>query len=35
MRMIGYSSIAFCKESIEVWEKLGMDWRNIKCNCLL
>jgi len=30
-----YSSIALCKESIEVWEKLGMDWRNIKCNCLL
>ncbi len=30
-----YNSIALCKESIEVWEKLGMDWKNIKCNCLL
>ena len=30
-----YRSIALCKESIEVWEKLGLDWKNIKCNGLL
>jgi spore photoproduct lyase len=30
-----YSTVALCKESIEVWEELSMDWRNIKCNCLL
>jgi len=30
-----YENIALCKESVEVWEKLRMDWENIKCNCLL
>jgi len=30
-----YNHIALCKESIEVWDKLGMDWKNIRCNCLL
>lgn len=30
-----YNHIALCKESIEIWEKLGLDWKNIKCNCLL
>lgn len=30
-----YTDIAFCKESRKVWEKLNMDWRNIKCNCIL
>ena len=30
-----YQDVALCKESIEVWEKLGMDWKNIRCNCLL
>jgi len=24
-----YQDVALCKESIEVWEKLGMDWKNI------
>ena len=31
----GYENIALCKESIMVWEKLGMNWKNIRCNCLL
>lgn len=30
-----YDKIALCKESVEVWEKLGLDWKNIKCNCLM
>lgn len=30
-----YDKVALCKESVEVWEKLSMDWKNIKCNCLL
>jgi len=30
-----YENIALCKESVEVWEKLSMDWTNIRCNCLL
>jgi spore photoproduct lyase len=30
-----YTNIALCKETKEMWEKLGADWKNIKCNCLL
>lgn len=30
-----YSAVALCKETIEVWERLGMDWKNIRCNCIL
>lgn len=30
-----YENIALCKESILFWEKLGMNWKNIRCNCLL
>lgn len=30
-----YTSIALCKETIDIWQKLGMDYRNIKCNCIL
>jgi hypothetical protein len=25
---------SLCKEEVMVWEELGLDWRNIKCNCL-
>jgi len=28
-----YSDIGLCKETIEMWEKLGLDYKNIKCNC--
>lgn len=30
-----YSNIALCKETIEIWNKLEMDYRKIKCNCIL
>ena len=30
-----YDRIALCKETIEIWEKLGMDYREIRCNCIL
>jgi len=29
-----YTNIALCKETIEVWDKLGMDYKKIKCNCV-
>jgi spore photoproduct lyase len=28
-----YGCIALCKETIAMWEKLGMDYRGIRCNC--
>lgn len=36
----GFSKIALCKETPEIWRKLGMDpresptWKNCKCNCV-
>jgi hypothetical protein len=27
--------IALCKESYPVWKKLGLDYKNPKCNCVL
>jgi spore photoproduct lyase len=30
-----YSNIALCKETLEIWDNLGMDYRNIKCNCVI
>jgi len=30
-----YSEVALCKETIEMWDELGMDYRKIHCNCLL
>lgn len=29
-----YSQIALCKETRAMWEKLGMDWTQIRCNCV-
>lgn len=29
-----YTRVALCKETIEMWDKLGMDYKKIKCNCL-
>jgi spore photoproduct lyase len=29
-----YSDIALCKETIEMWSKLKMDYVKIKCNCI-
>jgi len=32
----GYQGdIAVCKESVEVWDGLGLSWKNCKCNCQL
>jgi len=27
--------VALCKESYQVWKKLGLDYKNPKCNCVL
>jgi len=26
-------SVGLCKETVQLWEALGMDWRKIECNC--
>jgi spore photoproduct lyase len=31
----GFTKVALCKETIEMWEKLDMDFTKIRCNCLL
>ena len=31
----GYTDIALCKETLEIWDKLGMYYRTIKCNCVM
>ena len=33
-KIYNYSDIALCKETVVMWEKLGMDYRKIKCNCI-
>lgn len=33
-REYGYDSIAFCKETLDMWEKLGKDYTEIDCVCL-
>ena len=30
-----YTDVALCKETVAIWDKLGMDYRHIKCNCVL
>ena len=30
----GYKNIALCKETVEMWDKLDMDYKQIKCNCI-
>ena len=29
-----YRSVALCKETLEMWNAMGMDWKKIKCNCI-
>ena len=29
-----YTNVALCKETKAMWQKLGMDYKNIKCNCI-
>ena len=31
----GYKKLALCKETVEMWKALGMNYKEIKCNCLL
>jgi spore photoproduct lyase len=28
-----YRDVALCKETVEIWEELGMDYRKVRCNC--
>ena len=30
-----YSAIALCKETKAMWERLKLNWENIRCNCVL
>lgn len=30
----GYTEVALCKETVAIWNKLGMDYRKIRCNCV-
>lgn len=30
----GYTKVALCKESVEMWEKMGLDYKKISCNCI-
>lgn len=30
-----YEKVAFCKETVEIWEMLGLDYKKIRCNCTL
>ena len=29
-----YENVSLCKETVEIWEMLGLDYRKIKCNCI-
>jgi spore photoproduct lyase len=29
-----YDRVALCKESIEMWDSLDMDYHRIRCNCI-
>lgn len=30
----GFKRVSMCKETTEMWDSLGMDYREIKCNCI-
>lgn len=30
-----YTDVGLCKETVKIWEKLNLDYQNIKCNCIL
>lgn len=30
----GYHNVALCKETVDMWNQLGMDYRKIRCNCV-
>lgn len=29
-----YRDVALCKETLAMWDRLGMDYKNIRCNCV-
>lgn len=29
-----FSDVALCKETVEMWSRLGLDYKKIKCNCV-
>jgi spore photoproduct lyase len=29
-----YRDVALCKEPVQMWQDLGMDWRECRCNCV-
>lgn len=31
----GYTDVALCKETVDMWKQLDKDYRNIRCNCIL
>jgi spore photoproduct lyase len=31
----GYLNVALCKETVDMWERVGLDYTNIRCNCTL
>ncbi|MEM1552237.1 MAG: hypothetical protein QXH03_06190 [Candidatus Bathyarchaeia archaeon] len=33
-RKYSYTNIALCKEPRQMWESLGLNWRECKCNCV-
>ncbi|MEE8168626.1 MAG: hypothetical protein V3T58_07125 [Candidatus Hydrothermarchaeales archaeon] len=34
MSRYNYSHLAFCKETVEIWNRLGLDYKEISCNCI-
>ena len=30
----GFRKVAFCKETVQMWKDLGMDYKKIRCNCI-
>lgn len=30
----GFRKVAFCKETVQMWKDMGMDYRKIRCNCI-
>lgn len=29
-----YKNVALCKETVEMWERIGLDYKKIRCNCI-
>jgi spore photoproduct lyase len=34
-KQYNYKNVGLCKETLEIWKKLGMYYKKIKCNCIL